>query len=100
MSQILKKSLEIGSKNEIRFEQWNTGHKKLVKRKNGETRVDRLYSEGQGLISCCCTIDEEEEKNCSNLMFTAETLNHDVTICLVMRLFFQSPIIKLYLNPN
>jgi hypothetical protein len=35
MSQILKKSLGIGGKNEIRFEQWNTGHKKLVKRKKG-----------------------------------------------------------------
>jgi hypothetical protein len=36
MSQILKKSLDIGIENEIRSEQWNIGYKKFVKRKMGD----------------------------------------------------------------
>jgi hypothetical protein len=58
---------------------------KIGKEKKRETRVDRFYLGGQGLISCCC-ITEEKEK-WSIQMFTAEILNQDVTVCLVMRLF-------------
>jgi len=50
--------------------------------------VDRFYSGGQGLISCCCTTGEEEK--CAIPMFTAEILNQDVTVCLVMRLFLSA----------
>jgi len=47
-------------------------------------RVDRFYSGGQSLISCCCATEEEEKWSIQ--MFTAEILNQDVTVCLVMRL--------------
>jgi hypothetical protein len=64
--------------------------KEIGKEKKWETRVDRFYSGGQGLISCCCTTEEEEEEKCTIKMFTAEILNQDVTVCLVMRLFLSA----------
>jgi len=51
--------------------------------------VDRFYYGGQGLISCCCTTEEEEEK-CAVQIFTAEILNQDVSVCLVMRIFLSA----------
>jgi len=38
--------------------------------------------------TCCCTTEEEEQ--CTIQMFTAEILNQDVTVCLVMRLFLSA----------